>query len=99
MSNVVSDLIRIGLVKPTFTAAAYNNAFYSWYALNKHDMRSQFADGGGQFSGEVYTNSNPSLAQYTVGQIPTSTSTFVTTRPSGRHSPPRFGAYSLYYYP
>jgi hypothetical protein len=61
-------------------------------------MRSQFADGGGQFSGEVYTNSNPSLAQYTVGQIPTSTSTFVTTRPSGpdvRHSPPRFGAYRV----
>jgi hypothetical protein len=39
---------RIALVKPTFTGAAYNNAFYTWYHLTTDMMVKQ---GTGQVKG------------------------------------------------
>jgi hypothetical protein len=75
---------RMALVKPTFTGAAYNNAFYSWYSIAGYRiLHNQGMKVGGIGEHAVYSVVAPELAHFTMAKIPASTDLYITTGPTG----------------
>jgi hypothetical protein len=96
---------RVAVVKPTFTAAAYNNAFYSWYGLvNNRLLKAGLLKGEDCRASRVGPNGpcipiaslkTPDINHFTVGKIPLSTSSYIMTTPKGPQKTTQFGAYDM----
>jgi N,N-dimethylformamidase beta subunit-like protein len=96
---------RVAVVKPTFTAAAYNNAFYSWYGLvNNRLLKAGLLKGEDCRASRVGPNGpcipvaslkTPDINHFTVGKIPVSTSSYIMTTPKGPQKMTQFGAYDM----
>lgn len=104
-NHLASMKISIGIVKPTFTGAAYNNAFYSWYNLAVADVKKNnlVPRRCYQSSPLYYTNPceimapvrDPTITHFLTGKIPQSTDAYNLTTPTGIETIRTWGAYNV----